>query len=111
MLMTAKDRVEPHKQAGVIYAIPCLNCNQQYVGETGKQLKTRLHEHSLALRRADPKSQIWNHCASTGHEVDVNRAKVVARAITRGERLVLEVLFSTNAFNWTTTIQSSHGRR
>lgn len=98
-LVRIKDPVEPLEQSGVVYAIPCLQCDQQYVGETGKQLATRLHEHKLALRRADPKSQIWNHCAETGHEVDIDRAKIVARARAKGERLVLEALFSNQSFN------------
>ncbi|KAA3679044.1 uncharacterized protein DEA37_0004506 [Paragonimus westermani] len=107
-LMNAKDHVEPHEQSGVVYAIPCLGCDQQYVGETGKQLRTRVHEHKLAMRRADPRSQLWHHCADTGHEVNIDHAKVVARAKMKGERLVLEALYSRNSFNRHVDIDSHY---
>ncbi|VDP45122.1 unnamed protein product [Echinostoma caproni] len=97
-LVNSKDRVEQHERSGVNYAIPFLGCNQHCMGETGKQLHTRLHEHKLTLRRTDPKSQIWNHCARTGHEIVIDNAKVVTRA-KRGERLILEALHSVNSFN------------
>ena len=98
-LFNGKDRVDQHDQPGVVYAIPCLGCDKEYIGETGKQLRTRLHEHKLALRRADSHSQIFNHCAETGHEVKIDSARVVARAKKKGERLVLEALHSINSFN------------
>ncbi|KAA3672845.1 uncharacterized protein DEA37_0009760 [Paragonimus westermani] len=97
--MNAKDHVEPQEHSGVLHATPCVGRDQQYVGKTGKQLRTRVHEPKLTMRRADPRSQLWHHCADTGHEVNVDHAKVVARAKMKGERFVLEALYSRNSFS------------
>ena len=98
-LCKLKDPIKPHDQTGVVYCIPCLNCDSNYVGETAKQLKTRLHEHQLALKRADVKSHLWQHCAQTGHEVSLADTHVIASTNKKGERLVLESIHSRNAYN------------
>ena len=98
-LCRMKDPVEPHDLAGVVYKIPCTNCSQCYVGETGKELKTRLHEHHLAMWRADKLSHLWQHCSVTGHEINLKNAAVIGRAKDRHERLVLEAVLSHNSFN------------
>lgn len=96
-----KDPVPQMEQAGVVYNIPCGQCSQNYVGETGKMLKSRVHEHELALRRADLNSHIWQHCSQTGHDVDFNNTTILARNEKRSERQVLESLHSAmgNTYN------------
>jgi hypothetical protein len=32
-------------KAGVVYSIPCLDCNEEYIGETSRYLGTRIAEH------------------------------------------------------------------
>jgi hypothetical protein len=89
-----KDQLEPLEKAGVIYSIPCSQCTKTYTGETGKKLCTRLHEHNLALKRADTNSVLWNHFSETGHDLIFKNAKILDRANTKGERLILEALHS-----------------
>ena len=45
VLVHPKDIVEKHKKAGVVYKIPCSQCEKVYIGETGRQLGTRITEH------------------------------------------------------------------
>ena len=40
-----KDKVPDKDKTGLVYNIPCKNCSQVYVGETGRKLETRLQEH------------------------------------------------------------------
>ena len=40
-----KDKVEKQKKARVVYKIPCSQCEKVYIGETGRQLGTRITEH------------------------------------------------------------------
>ena len=49
-----KPRFSPEDRKGVIYCIPCQDCDKSYIGETGRTLKVRLAEHQEIL------SQWWN---------------------------------------------------
>ena len=55
MLFRPKDPIPKEKKTGVIYKIPCQDCNTNYIGETGRALSTRIKEHQ-GLR---PPGQIW----------------------------------------------------
>ena len=45
MLVHSKDKVELEEQGELVNQIPCKNCGAEYIGETGRLLKTRLEEH------------------------------------------------------------------
>ena len=38
---------------GVVYQIPCAQCDEVYVGETGRPLKTRITEHKRVVSTVD----------------------------------------------------------
>ena len=64
---TLKDLlVKPEKKkkediAQCVYKVPCANCDKTHVGETGKKLGVRLHEHKTDVesktKRAYTRSQ------------------------------------------------------
>ena len=37
--------LELEEQGELVYQIPCKNCGAEYIGDTGRILKTRLEEH------------------------------------------------------------------
>ncbi|KAL9954516.1 hypothetical protein ACROYT_G042066 [Oculina patagonica] len=43
-LVRPKDAVDPTKQDGVVYRIPC-ECGKVYIGETGRPMQDRIKEH------------------------------------------------------------------
>ena len=45
VLVHSKDNVDEQKKAGVVYKIPCNQFEKVYIGETGRQLGTRITEH------------------------------------------------------------------
>jgi len=45
LLVHPKDRVSDEEKPGVVYKIPCKNCERIYVGETERPLGTRVKEH------------------------------------------------------------------
>ncbi|XP_071807993.1 uncharacterized protein, partial [Asterias amurensis] len=76
-LQSHKDKKDPSTRAGV-YRIPC-ECGKVYVGETGRNLPTRLKEHRAHGRRGDfDKSAIVKHSHITDHRVNWEAAEIIA---------------------------------
>ena len=50
-LVRHKDTVDPTKQDGVVYRIPC-ECRKVYIGETGRSMHERIKEHDRDIRLA-----------------------------------------------------------
>ena len=48
-LVRPKDAVDPAKQDGVLYRIPC-ECGKVYIGETGRPMQERFKEHDQDIR-------------------------------------------------------------
>ena len=45
-----KDEVVDGKETGVVYSIPCKDCDVQYIGQTGRVFLTRKKEHISSVR-------------------------------------------------------------
>ena len=75
---------------GVVYKVPCLDCDRSYIGETGRNLK-RLVEHKAAMKRCDTKNGIAVHAWEQQHRVNWDEASVLARE-PRYWRRVLEAI-------------------
>ena len=58
LLTNVKDRDEPNNRQGAVYKIKCSDCQASYIGETGRNLNTRLteHIHMMADRKLEIKS-------------------------------------------------------
>nr|VZI29501.1 unnamed protein product [Spirometra erinaceieuropaei] len=74
-IMKPKDPLPTTEQSAVVYSIPCQNCNARYVGETGKRLGTRLHEHQLAINRKDKLSLVYGHIRELNHDFAFEKAR------------------------------------
>nr|VZI43736.1 unnamed protein product [Spirometra erinaceieuropaei] len=97
--MRPKDPLPATEQSAVVYSIPCQNCNARYVGETGKRLCTRLHEHQLAVNREDKLSLVYGHMQQEKHSFAFGEASVLSRAHDKMARLVLESWSSVGTIN------------
>ena len=66
-LVRPKDTLEPTKQEGVVYKIPC-ECGKVYIGETGRAIQDRIKEHDRNIRLARTQtSAVSEHANETGH--------------------------------------------
>ncbi|EFN60978.1 hypothetical protein EAG_13289, partial [Camponotus floridanus] len=45
LIKAHKDQLPRENLSNVVYKIPCNDCTATYVGQTGRQLKTRIKEH------------------------------------------------------------------
>ncbi|BHF70143.1 hypothetical protein SprV_0301319300 [Sparganum proliferum] len=100
LIMQPKDRLPPADTSGVIYRVKCLDCPANYCGMTDKRLRTRMHEHTLAVRRKDVRSHVAMHCLENNHTFDFDGAQVLGRAESKLAREVIEAWKSdTNSIN------------
>ena len=93
ILVHPKDKRDPLQTAETIYEIPCKNCPNTYIGETGRLFKIRLNEHKTeaekdqhkcftrSQRRTSSseifKSAISEHVAASNHVIGWDEARVI----------------------------------
>ena len=78
-LVRPKDTVDPAKQDGVVYRIPC-ECRKVYIGETGRSMHERIKEHDRDIRLARTQtSAVSEHAHKTGHYPLWNEVKFIDR--------------------------------
>jgi len=70
LLTNVKDRDEPNNRQGAVYKIKCSDCQASYIGETGRNLNTRLTEHKRATKNGDANNHIAAHQQLINHNID-----------------------------------------
>ena len=75
------------EKCGVVYHIKCDQCSDNYVGETGRSLDTRVKEHT-----ARSSSAIFEHCNTTGHTISHKNTKVLTSEEHNIKRKVREAI-------------------
>ena len=100
LVSNPKRPIEMSDHTHIVYKVQCANCEKFYVGQTGRKLKTRMHEHQLAVRRHDALSLISIHEDAQCHKFDFSNVQILDRAVTKGGREFLEAWYSsTNSIN------------
>ena len=90
LLTNVKDRDEPNNRQGAVYKIKCSDCQASYIGETGRNLNTRLTEHKRATRNGDANNHIAVHHQLTNHNIDWDSAQCLTYSTNYFQRLTLE---------------------
>ncbi|XP_073231504.1 uncharacterized protein [Porites lutea] len=90
LLTNVKDRDEPNNRQGTVYKIKCSDCEASYIGETGRNLNTRLTEHKRATRNGDVNNHIAVHHQLTNHNIDWDSAQCLTYSTNYFQRLTLE---------------------
>ena len=75
-LTHVKSTTLEEKKQGVVYEVPCKDCEAVYIGETGRNLQERVKEHKYAVKRRDKNNGIAVHAWSEDHMVNWEEAKV-----------------------------------
>nr|VZI34697.1 unnamed protein product [Spirometra erinaceieuropaei] len=79
LVMKPKDPMPRLERSGVVYRIWCSCGQSNFVGETGRQLRTRMAEHAVAVRRNDASCEVAAHSTRSGHTVKFDEAEILAR--------------------------------
>ena len=61
LLCKEKSRLSPFDALGIVYKIPCKNCDSDYVAQTGRTSNIRLNEHRKSYKKGDFSSKLVIH--------------------------------------------------
>lgn len=88
-----KDPCLQSDRNNVVYKINCGNCDASYVGQTKRQLHTRISEHRNHIRRNTTNhSVITDHRIIYNHDFDWNNIEILDNEPHLHKRLISEVL-------------------
>ncbi|KYN50362.1 hypothetical protein ALC62_15472, partial [Cyphomyrmex costatus] len=92
LIKRGKDHLEPSHNQNV-YKISCEDCNVSYVGQTKRQLKTRLHEYASDInKKAKSSSAITNHRIENNYNFNWENVKILDIEPSYNKRLISEIL-------------------
>lgn len=88
-----KDSCPLSSRQNVVYRINCKDCDASYVGQTKRQLNTRISEHKNHIRRGmSGHSVITDHRISSNHDFDWDNVSVLDNEPWLRKRLISEIL-------------------
>lgn len=73
-----------------VYKIPCNDCGLVYIGQTGRDLKSRVCEHKNSVRYAQNSSAVFNHVSTLGHNIGWNNAEILYKSSCSYKRKIIE---------------------
>jgi len=92
-IFVQKDSLPDSSRKNVVYKVSCRDCDASYVGQTGRQLKTRISEHRNHIRRdTSTNSVITDHRIQSGHEFDWDGVQILDHEKFFYKRLISEML-------------------
>ena len=108
LVVHPKDKINRDETGECVYRIPCQNCEQVYIGETGRSFGTRMKEHRTEVeqnekrkftrstkRTADEeqsKSAITDHTRRENHVINWDEAKILDKESDRMTRWIREAI-------------------
>ena len=80
----------PTNYLGCIYKVPCLSCNFLYIGQTSKDLKTRVNQHRYDINNHKFNNGIYVHISSSNHGVNLDNTSEILKCRNFVERNIIE---------------------
>ena len=94
MLSHPKDPIPTMKKSGVVYRIPCADCDKSYVGQTGRNLSLWIKEHKKAVETFNTDtSALAEHVLSKDHHINWEETTVIGRHPFINTRCIVESWF------------------
>ena len=77
-LTVPKDPIQEHEKSQLVSKIPCADCEFVYIGQTKRDLKSRIAEHKRTVKNHEPeKSALCKHLMLFDHCINWNQAVVL----------------------------------
>ena len=94
IIPSPKDPISPDEINCLVYEIPCNDCDFVYIGQTKRNLNTRLREHQRAIRQRKPEnSALCEHVMETDHLIGWSNARILKVETNYFKRLTAESWF------------------
>jgi hypothetical protein len=90
LLKSGKDNIDLEGRG--VYEVPCGDCNQTYIGQTGRNMTARLQEHRLAVRRDHTTSSLAEHVRENEHLINFSGMRCLSSVNRFSERFVREAI-------------------
>ena len=72
-----KDPLNSDEIFGIVYKVPCCDCEFVYIGQSKRDLKSRLSEHIRAIKNQRPDlSALCEHSITLDHKINWDDAKI-----------------------------------
>ena len=98
-----KDPIAEREKSRLVYKIPCADCDFVYVGQTKRDLKSRVAEHKRAVKNAKPeKPALCERLMLFDHRINWEESTVLKYVNSYRRRLIAESWFintHTNIIN------------
>ena len=91
-----------HRNAdkGIVYQIPCGDCEKSYIGETGRPFIVRMNEHRCAVKTEDMRNANAVHSIKESHSIAWENARIIDREQNWKKRRIKESLYIRNKDNY-----------
>jgi len=109
LIKAQKDSPDSSKM-NVVYKINCKDCDASYVGQTGRQLKTRISEHKNHINRnTSALSVITKHRLHKNHDFDWEGVEILDVERNFNKRIISEIInikYQKNGINLQTDTEA-----
>ncbi|KYN22492.1 hypothetical protein ALC57_05103, partial [Trachymyrmex cornetzi] len=90
----SKDQFNFFSNQEVVYKISCDDCDASYVGQTKRQLQTRLQEYRSDIKnKTRSPSVITNYRVNCNHEFNWNKVSILDKEHSYNKRLISEMVY------------------
>ena len=97
IIKLGKDPTNKLDETGVVYKIPCKNCNYVYIGQTKRSLIDRISEHKKCKKED---SALLQHQIQNNHEINWNGINILDKEKNYSKRIFSEMIH-INSYKFT----------
>ena len=91
LLPSLKDPLDNREKSCLVYQVPCRDCSFVYIGQTKRDLESRLNEHKRAIKNLRPDlSALCEHSITMDHIISWTEAKILELETDYRKRLSFE---------------------
>ncbi|KYN08288.1 hypothetical protein ALC62_00718, partial [Cyphomyrmex costatus] len=99
IIKLGKDKLDKFDNTNVVYKIDCLNCDRSYVGQTKRNLKTRIKGHRADIKKLHNKSVVSKHQMECNHTMDWDNVHILDNEPSYMKRSISEMIFIKKQLN------------